>query len=107
MLAYHVRWDLQCSPVSKKGRPSKDSQTSLSATVLCNNVSDALGCFSILFRREHLNDGVTLDDGELTFSRMKLDSRNFHIQWLFMKGLTEPISLIDPAKSIFLKHSYL
>lgn len=107
MLAYYVRWELVDNPSPKKGRPSKDNSPYYSASILCNNITEALSCFTILFRREYLNDDITLDDGKLSFNRMKLDSRNFHIQWLFMKGLHEPISLIDPAKSIFLKHSYL
>lgn len=101
MVAYFVRWTLRADAKPRIGR-KKIEHSHFDCTVLCNNYKDAVSCLEILwhdfFNKERLYDIV---DGDISCQRMKIDSRGFHIQWLFKDSMKEPFYLVDPNKSIF------
>lgn len=96
MLVYLVTWH----PLKENIKGHISKVKSICFTVLCRNSSDAVSCLQYLFRQEHLNDGLILSDGEFTLTRYKLDSRNFHVDYMFMDGIKIPICLHNLKLSI-------
>lgn len=101
MVAYFVRWNLRSDAHPRIGR-RKIEHSHFDCTVLCNNVKDAFSCLEILWHSSFNKDQLyELVDGDITCQRMKIDSRGFHIQWLYKDKMKEPFYLVDPCKSIF------
>lgn len=102
MVVYFVRWDRGDTPIkSHKGRHKIDSAY-YSCTVLCRNSKDALSCFEYLFKTEfERNTGIEICDGDLIMKRLKLDSRNFTVQYLMMDGIKRPLCLADLKQSLY------
>lgn len=99
-MIYYVHWtrDTELSQGVTKGRP-KTSDYNFSFTVLCRSSSDAVACLSILFR-DHFKDQFNVGDGVITLKRCVVDSRNFTAQYMFMDGISTPISLSDVKDSL-------
>lgn len=48
-----------------------------------------------------------LSQGKVTFSRVKIDSRNFHADYLYLAGMREPLYLTDiKSNYVRLKHIF-
>ena len=98
MLVYLVQWKADSELTKGKGRiTSKDFMYVF--TVLCRNSHDATACLEYLFNKEYYGK-FSLSDGEITLRRMKLDSRSFEIQYLFMDGIKKPISFRNLDRSL-------
>lgn len=103
MLVYKVTW-LHDSNLSRgKGR-AKNSDSYFVFTVLCRNSKDAMSCLDYHFN--HMfphSDNVFLDDGVVTLTRSILDSRCFHVHYLMMDGIRQPLHLDDLKNSNILR----
>lgn len=102
MLVYFVHWSRQDELVrtSKRG-PRKTVGSCFSASILCNNLKDAMIAFRWIFDHYfEVEDGISIDDGELRFKRSVLDSRGFTVQFLYFDKMKQPIYLTDPEASI-------
>ena len=93
MIVYSVLW----SPEQVPGRTKCEH---LIFSVLCRKSSDALTCLECIFDSKYLNSGVHLSDGVTTMRRVKLDSRNFNVDYLMMDGIKNPICLHDVKRSL-------
>lgn len=100
MLVYSVRWCSDSSLTKGKGRVLKQEGL-IGFTVLCRNSKDAVSCFEWFFRHQYKNS-ANLDpaDGTLSLTRCKLDSRNFHIDYLQADGIKTPVCLHDLKASL-------
>ena len=99
MKLYSVVW-MHDSDLSKgKGR-CKELVTGY--TVLCNTKSEALRCLNWHWDN-HYKDSANFDpdDGNITITRCKIDSRDFHANYLLMDRMTEPIELGSIDSSLF------
>lgn len=97
MLVYYVRWTPDKEFV--KGRTS--AYPSIDFSVLCRCSSDAIGCLESIFKSTYVGKNVTLSDGDVLLKRAKIDSRNFDINYIFMDGIRQPLSLQDLKRSLF------
>lgn len=101
MVVYFVRWERDSSLVKGKGRAKKDD-TYFSFTVLCRCCSDALVCLDYLFRTKfNPSQDLCIEDGKISMNRVTLDSRCFHVQYILMDGIQQPISLANLKDSVF------
>lgn len=102
MILYHVTWSHNKSLSKGKGRVTSD-EVGFNLLVLCRNITHAQSC--LLFYFDHVfskynKHGLTLDDGEVKFSRMVIDSRGFIAHYLFLDGMREPINLVDVSSNL-------
>lgn len=81
MLVYFVKWVYDPKLGKGTGRLKLDDK-SCSTTVLCYHSSQAIDTLYWLFKQHHLNDGVSIDDGEISCKRIAIDSRNIIISYL-------------------------
>ena len=76
-------------------------------TVLCNSKSEALRCLNWHWSK-HYKESAAFDpdDGKLTIQRCKIDSRDFHANYLLLDKMPEPIELgsIDLSLMRLCKH---
>lgn len=93
MLVYSVSWTAHEDLTNGKGRVKKN-EFMFHFTVLCRNITDASLCLDYLFPRQYKGK-FDLCDGEVSFKRYKIDSRNFTVQYLLMDGMTRPLYLHD------------
>lgn len=98
MKLYSVLW-IHDKDLSKgKGR-CHDLVTSF--TVICNNPTEALRCLNYhWFHHYKSNDVFEIDDGEVQITRCKIDSRNFHANYLIMDKMPEPLELAHIDQSL-------
>lgn len=100
MLVYSVMWYASSDLTKGKGR-LKDKEHMISLNVLCRNANDAVCCVSWYFYHVYkCSKPVEFSDGEITIKRVKLDSRNFHANYMMMDGISTPISLGDLKDSL-------
>lgn len=101
MVVYNVRWQRRDDVSSNvKGR-RKVSDNSYQFTVLCKSLKDAVKCLEYLFYMDfQSNTGINIGDGETTFTRVSLDSREFHVKYLLMDDMHKPLNLFQIDKSL-------
>ena len=88
-------WNVSPELSKGKGRVSSKDYI-IGFNVLCRNSHDAIKCLNYHFRFVYKNpNGLTIEDGIITLSRIKVDSRNFTANYLLMDGIKEPLSLSD------------
>lgn len=84
------------SELSKGKGKIKNKEMLIAFSVICRNSQDAIRCLDYHFRFVYKNSNdLHVDDGIITLSRSKVDSRNFTANYLLMDGLREPLSLSD------------
>lgn len=105
MVLYSVCWSPDHELFKGKGRvPSSESKIFLH--VLCRNSKDAILALEYHFRYHYKNSrDLSLDDGEFTLSRSKIDSRGFVAHYLMMDGIKQPLNLIDLKSNTNRVHS--
>lgn len=107
MVIYFVFWERDKELSQGKGRPSQRHEFFTRFTVICRNISDATSCLFYHFNKEFPNSKFDIDDGKVTFSRVKIDSRNFHADYLYLAGMREPLYLTDiKSNYVRLKHIF-
>lgn len=94
MLVYLVTW----TPSEKLVKGKKFEV--IGYRVLCRCSNDALTCFESIFHTSHRHKGLDILDGDISIHRVKLDSRNFEVDFLFMDGISRPIDMRDLKKSL-------
>ena len=104
MLLYSVIWSHNNDLATCKG---KRQNFTTCFTVLCRSSQDALKCLEYHFRNHFINsDSFSLDDGDITLSRSKIDSRNFNATYMMMDDIQEPIELSDLKSSLLRLSKY-
>lgn len=100
MVLYSVTWSPVKELTKGKGRiPSSENLIFLH--VLCRDSKDALQALEYHFRFHYNNRReLTLDDGQFTLSRSKIDSRGFVAHYLLMDGMKQPLNLCDVKSNI-------
>ena len=97
MVVYCVSWkrDDILAKGTSKGRP-KDGSYFFTFTVLCNSSKEATACLEFLFPLHFgSNCGFTIEDGVVSLSRIKLDSRKFFFTYIFMDSMKRPLDVSD------------
>ena len=97
MVVYSVSWkrDDDLAKGTSKGRPLK-KQYDLHFTVLCNNSKEAAACLEFIFPLHFgYHCGFTIEDGVVSMSRTKLDSRKFFFGYIFMDSMKRPLDVSD------------
>lgn len=101
MVVYYVRWEKGDEPIKQQKGRRKIEKSYYDFTVLCRDCKDAYSCFEYLFKTEfERNTGVDISDGFLSMKRVKIDSRGFTIQYLFMDDIKRPLSLSNLKYSL-------
>lgn len=98
MLVYIVSWNPDQELCKGKGRVSKFQP--IYFTVLCRSSVDAMCCLNYIFHKKYVNSDIDLCDGIFRLLRSKIDSRGFHVDYLYCDGISKPICLHDVKKSL-------
>lgn len=97
MVIYNVEWrfDPTTSRPNTKGRiPNK--YTFLNFSVLARNLHDAMSCLYYVHLHEIPYEfGLSVEDGKVSITRSKVDSRNFNVNYLLMDGMRQPLYMND------------
>ena len=93
MQIYSLFWEFDPFISSTDGRIKSDDKF-FNFTILVDSQSRVIDAFNVLFHRRHLGK-LYPEDGKITIQRCKVDSRNIICNYLFLKGMREPLYLVD------------
>lgn len=102
MVVYSVRWTLDHELSKGKGRKNY-KEASYYFSVLCRSSKDAVACLEYLFVHDFCDkysSNLTIEDGSVSLTRVKVDSRNFNPTYLYCDGIRQPISLSNVKSSL-------
>lgn len=102
MVIYCVTWIHSNDLTKGKGR-CLEPVTGF--TVICRNSSDALACLEYHFRNKYKGSDIfDIEDGKVELQRCKVDSRNFHANYMMMDGIREPLELNNLKDNLLRVH---
>lgn len=107
MLLYSVVWWYDSDLAKGKGR-IKNHEHLVQFSVICRNSADAVLALHYHFYKVYRpSKGITIEDGQIELKRMKIDSRGFNANYLYMDGIREPLHLSDlKSNSLRLKQIF-